>query len=92
VGASLVHSHVEMTNARTNAQTVAWDYRLYQDPYQRLPGVGPVEGSAVAEVRAGRIVRLTLVDEPASVARQQAALATFLSTQRAGRATPPPVP
>jgi hypothetical protein len=66
---------------------VGWRYREFVDPFQRVPGVGPLEGAAEALVRGGRITLLTLVVSPASVQRQQgeldAAGARAMATRRA---------
>jgi len=70
--------HVETANHRATADGVAWTYRLRQDPEQRLPGVGPIEGRAEAVVHAGRITHLSFAHDPASVARRNAAVAVVL--------------
>ena len=79
---------LEAFNYRSSGTTVTWDYREYLAEPPGMTGIGPVEGVAVAEVQAGRIVRLTEVDDPASVARQRAAV-NALARQKAARATPP---
>jgi len=56
---------------RVDGDTVAWPFREFADPWQRLPGIGPVEGQMEAVVPGGAITRLTVVVSPASVARQQ---------------------
>jgi ketosteroid isomerase-like protein len=63
--------------------TVRWQYREFFDPFQRLPGVGALEGSAEAVVRDGRITRLTFVQSPASVQRQRDELAAYGDRRRA---------
>jgi hypothetical protein len=55
---------------RTAGDTVRWTYQEFSDPYQRTPGVGPLEGTAEAVVRGGRITVLTLVFSPESAARR----------------------
>jgi hypothetical protein len=75
---------------RAAGATVGWPYREVVDPYQRLPGVDPTEGTAEAEVRGGVITRLTLVQSPASVQRRRSeleGLAVGAVTTR--RAAPP---
>jgi ketosteroid isomerase-like protein len=50
--------------------TVGWPYREFADPWQLVPGIGPVEGEAEAVVRRGRIAVLSLVRSPASERRR----------------------
>ena len=77
--------------------TVGWPYREFVDPYQRLPGVGPLEGDAEAVVRDGRITRLTLLLSPASVRRRHGEVeaagagrvATYRASLRGAGASPP---
>jgi MYXO-CTERM domain-containing protein len=57
-------------------ETVGWPYREFTDPYQLLPGVGPLEGDAEAVVRDGRITVLSLVVSPASVQQRRGEMAT----------------
>ena len=81
----------EASNYRAEGATATWRYRDFDGPPQALHGLGPVEGTARAEVREGRIVRLTRVDDPASVARQRAAAGPILAAhaaRREGAATP----
>ena len=78
---------LEAFNFRVSGPTVTWDYREYRAELQGLPGIGPIEGVAAAEVQAGRIVRLTQIDDPTSIVRQRAAVDSFVR-QRAGRAAP----
>jgi hypothetical protein len=90
IGAPLVtafrqHARVEVSNFRVTDQAVTWDYQLRQDPFQQLPGFAPLEGTATADVEAGQIVRLSLVDDPGSVARQQAAVTAIVGAQLAQR-------
>jgi len=75
----------EAAEYRAEGATATWRYRDFDGPPQALHGLGPVEGTAQAEIRAGRIVRLTRVDDPASVARQRAATAPILAAQAAHR-------
>ena len=56
---------------RAAGDTVSWPYQQFSDPYQSTSGVGPLEGTAEAVVRGGRITLLTLVLSPGSVARQR---------------------
>jgi ketosteroid isomerase-like protein len=65
------HHRVEVGLPRVDGDTVAWPFREFADPWQRLPGVGPVEGQMEAVAPGGAITRLTVVVSPASVARQQ---------------------
>jgi len=69
----------EASDYRAEGATATWRYRDFDGPPQSLHGLGPVEGTAQAEMRAGRIVRLTRVDDPASVARQRGAAAPILA-------------
>jgi MYXO-CTERM domain-containing protein len=57
-------------------ETAGWPYREFMDPYQLLPGVGPLEGDAEAVVRDGRITVLSLVVSPASVQQRRGEVAT----------------
>jgi hypothetical protein len=58
--------------------TVGWLYQESVDPLQRTPGVGPVEGTAEAVGRGGRITVLTFVEPPASAHRQRGEVAAAL--------------
>jgi hypothetical protein len=82
------NQRLETFNFRSSGSTVTWDYREHQALLQGLPGIGPIEGVAEAEVQAGRILRLTQVDDPASVARWRAAV-DAIARRRAERAPPP---
>ena len=75
---------------RAAGDTVGWPYREFVDPYQRLPGVDPTEGTAEAEVRGGVITRLTLVQSPASVQRRRGELAVLAVGAVATRRAAPP--
>ena len=66
-----------------------WSYRAFDDPAQRLPGVGPLEGDAEAVVRGGRITVLTLVVSPESVQRQQGEEGAVLARAAAHRGAAP---
>jgi hypothetical protein len=82
---------------RAVGATVDWRYREFLDPYQFLPGVGPLEGDAEAVVRDGRITRLTLLLSPASVRRRHGEVeaagagrvATYRASLRGAGASPP---
>jgi hypothetical protein len=71
---------------------VTWHYRAQVDPYQTIPGLPPVEGTATATVRAGRITVLALASAPESIERRTAALsahsAAAMATQRGGATAP----
>jgi hypothetical protein len=80
------HQRLAAARYRAAGGTVGWRYREFDDPFQGLPGVGPLEGAAEAEVRGGAITRLTLVQAPASAARQRGeveAAARAAATRRA---------
>jgi ketosteroid isomerase-like protein len=69
--------HVETWTYRATGDVVTWSYRQREAPEQHLPGLRPVEGTAAASVRAGRITRLSLVHDPASVAARATAVAAL---------------
>jgi hypothetical protein len=80
------HQRLAAARYRAAGGTVGWQYQEFDDPFQGLPGVGPLEGTAEAEVRGGAITRLTLVQSPASAARQRGeveAAARAAATRRA---------
>ena len=79
------HPRVEASNVRSAGHVVTWDYRVYPAALLGLPGVGPVEGVAAGTVRAGRIVRLTLIDDPASIVRQRRPSTRSPASGRGGR-------
>jgi hypothetical protein len=64
--------------ARDGLDVVAWDYRVSSNPYRRLPGIEPTQGRAEATLRDGKVITLHLASDPASVARRQQAVETFL--------------
>jgi hypothetical protein len=74
---------------RAAGDTVVWQHREYVDPFQRLPGVGPIEGTAEAVVRGGRITGLTLIQSPASVQRQRVEVAASLDRAMATQQSSP---
>lgn len=65
------HSRLVADPYRAAGDTVGWSYQEFADPFQQIPGVGPVEGEAEAVVRGGRIAVLSLVQAPASVRRRR---------------------
>jgi ketosteroid isomerase-like protein len=96
--AAYAHRHrFAATQYHAAGDTVSWPYREFLDPYQRLPGVGPLEGDAEAVVRDGRITRLTLLPSPASVRRRHGEVeaagagrvATYRAALRGAGAGPP---
>jgi hypothetical protein len=76
------HPQIEAFDFQASGETVTWRYRLRQEPFQRVPGVGPVEGTADAVVHAGQITRLSTVHDPRSLARRNAALDAALLAWR----------
>jgi MYXO-CTERM domain-containing protein len=85
------HHRFETQQHRAVGDTVTWHYREFVDPFQRTPGAGPIEGTAEAAVRGGKITRLTLVQSPASVQRQRAEVAaTFDRTMATQQSSPLP--
>jgi MYXO-CTERM domain-containing protein len=83
------HQHLVTAQPRATGSTVEWQYRDLSDPFQRTPGVDPLEGTAEAVVRGGRITRLTLVLSPASVRRQRAQVAEAFDRAMATRLAAP---
>jgi hypothetical protein len=83
------HHRFESARRRVASDPVGWRYREFVDPFQRLPGVGPIEGIAEAVVRGGRITRLTLVQSPASVQRQRAEVAATFDRAMATQQSSP---
>jgi hypothetical protein len=82
--------HYAVGAYRAAGDTVAWPYQEFVDPVQRLPGVGPVEGTAEAVVRGGTITRLTFVQSPESVRRQRSEVdAASARAEAIRRAVPP---
>lgn len=77
---------------RAAGGAVGWRYQQFSDPSQRVPGVGPLEGTAEAVVRGGRITLLTLVLSPASVARQWSEVASYTGQVLATRRPSPFAP
>jgi len=73
---------------RAAGDTVRWPYREFVDPFQLAPGVAPAEGEAEAVVRGGRIAVLSLVQSPASVARQRREAAAGIARAAASRRPP----
>jgi hypothetical protein len=65
------HARFVVVGYRAVGDTVVWRYQEFVDPFQRTPGIGPIEGTAEAVVRDGAIAVLTLVRSPASVQRQR---------------------
>jgi hypothetical protein len=83
------HHRFETQQHRAVGDTVTWHYREFVDPFQRTPGVGPIEGTAEAAVRGGKITRLTLVQSPASVQRQRGELYASGARAMAARSASP---
>jgi MYXO-CTERM domain-containing protein len=70
---------------RATGDTVTWQYQEFVDPFQRMPGIGPTEGTAEAVVHDGAIAVLTLVRSSASVRRQRAEAAASFDRAMATR-------
>jgi ketosteroid isomerase-like protein len=73
---------------REDGATVGWSYREFVDPFQGLPGVGPLAGDAEVVVRDGRIAVLSLVPSPASVQRRRGEMYALLDQAAARQAVP----
>lgn len=86
------HHRVALGQHRVAGDAVSWPYQEFRDPYQHMPGVGPLEGTVEAVVRGGRITVLTLVVSPASLWRQQSEVASVLNHLSPTTTTRPPVP
>jgi hypothetical protein len=82
VAAFARNSWHEYANYRVSGSTVTYTWRNGFDDFGRLPNVPPREGTGEATVRDGKIIRVTGVTDPASIERQNAALAA----NRAGQA------
>ena len=67
--------HVEAWDYRAAGSGVTWSYRRSEAAEPHVPGIRPVEGTAEASVRAGRIMRLRLAHDPGSVAARATAVA-----------------
>ena len=64
------HPHVETANYQAAGDAITWRYRLREDPYQGVPGVQPLEGTAEMVVHDGRITRLSIVHDSDSLQRR----------------------
>jgi len=63
----------------------SYRYRAFADTYQRVPGVEPVEGTAVVVVRAGRIASFAFTTEAATVARRTRQLEAAVAARSRSR-------
>jgi hypothetical protein len=84
------HHRFESARPREAGDLVVWQYREFVDPFQRTPGVAPIEGSAEAVVRSDRITSLTLVLSPASAHRQRSEVAAAFDHAMATQRRAPP--
>jgi len=78
-----VNRRIEITELVVTGNRVTWSWRSFEDPYQRLPGVPPIEGIDVAVVENGKIASNTGAVDPRSTQRQQAAVPAAVATRTA---------
>ena len=76
----------EYANLRVAGDAVTYEYRIYEGD-QKAQGIPPREGTEVDTVRDGKIVAAIMHPDPASAARQDAALRALRARQAAAAAT-----
>jgi hypothetical protein len=86
------HHRIDIDAYQSAGERVSWTYRAFVDPYQRIPGVPPVEGTAEATVAAGHITSLTIAVTRASAEHRDAALAAAAAAAGYARAALAPRP
>jgi hypothetical protein len=81
------HHRMDVGSHQSAGDRVSWTYQAFVDPYQQIPGVPPVEGTAQATVAAGHITSLAIFVTRASAEKRDAALAAAAAAAMA-RYTP----
>jgi hypothetical protein len=77
---------MEASGYQVERDGVRWRYRAFADPYQRLAGVQPAEGTAVLVVHAGRIAALVFTSDGETVAQREREFEAALNARTAARA------